>query len=186
VRDRLTLVSLGVVSMLFAGIARAAGPDTATVLRNLHEANQMQMAAGQIAKVQGQTVEVQTFGATLVEDHMATEKKVVALAAEENIDLRSSVPAPSDRMRQLTSVKGAAFDELFAAEMLLDSQKILAEAKTARDKTSDDRLKFLLEVTMPVLDAHHQRARALVDTFGPSAIGAEAAKRAAAKHRSAQ
>jgi len=173
--------SLGVVSMLFAGVARAAGPDTATVLRNLHEASQRQIAAGKIAKEHGQTVEVETFGGALVDDHRTFESRIVALAAEEKIDLRSSVPAPSDRMRSLSSVKGAAFDELFAAEMLLECQAILAEAKAARDKTSDDRLKFLLEVSMPVLDNHHQRARGLVDTFGPSAIGAEAAKRAAAK-----
>ena len=181
------LGSLGVALMIFAGVARAAGPDTATVLRNLHEANQMEIAAGKMAKEKGQTVEVQTFGATLVNDHTASDKKVVALAAEENIDLRTSVPVPSDRMRELTAVKGAAFDELFAAEMLLDHQKVLAEAKAARDKTSDDKLKFLLEVTIPVLDAHHQTARALVDTFGPSAIAAEAmAKRNAARPRPAQ
>ena len=137
------------VSILFAGIARAGSPDTATVLRNLHEASQRQIAAGKIAKEQGQTVEVQTFGGALVADHRTFEKRIVALAAE----------------------------------MLLECQKILAEAKAARDETSDDRLKFLLEVSMPVLDNHHQRARGLVDTFGPSAIGAEAAKHAAAKPR---
>jgi predicted outer membrane protein len=87
---------------------------------------------------------------------------------------------PRDQRRALGAAKDAAFDELFAAEMLEDQEKILAEAKSARDQTSDAKLKTLLEVTIPVLDAHHQRSRTLVDQFGPSAIAAAAAKK---RHR---
>ena len=180
-RDGLMIGSVGAVLTLAAGVAQGAGggADVATVLRNLHAANQMEIAAGKLAKEQGQTVEIQAFGATLVADHTAADKKVVALAAEKNIELPAQVatlPAEKRDMRALSSARGAAFDELFATEMLEDHQEVLAAAKAARDQTSDTKLKTLLEVTIPVLEAHQQTSQALVDLLGPSAI-------AAAKHR---
>jgi len=177
-RNGLMLGSVGAVLTLTSGMARSAetgGPDVATVLRNLHAANQMEIAAGKLAKEQGQTVEIQAFGATLVADHTIADKKVVALAAAKNIALPPQVTMPPDEereMRALTSARGAAFDELFAAEMLEDHQKVLAEAKVARDQTADNQLKILLEVTLPVLEAHQQTSQALVDRLAPAAAAA--------------
>ena len=177
-RDGLMLGSVGAVLALSAGVARGAdaeGPEVATVLRNIHGANQMEIAAGKLAKENGQTVEIQAFGATLVADHTAADEKVIALAAEKSVELPAQaamLPAEKRDMRALSSAKGAAFDELFAAEMLEDHQKVLAEAKAARDQTSDTKLKTLLEVTIPVLEAHQQTSQALVDLLGPSAIAA--------------
>jgi putative membrane protein len=133
-----------------------------------------------LAKEKGQTVEIQAFGATLIADHTSADKKVVALAAEKNIELPPQVPMPRDEkrdMRALSAAKGAAFDELFATEMLEDHQEVLAEAKAARDQTSDTKLKTLLEVTLPVLEAHQQTSQALVDLLGPSAIAAAKRRR---------
>jgi putative membrane protein len=175
--------SLGAVLMLSEPGAGAAGPDTATVLRDLHSANQMEIAAGTIAKQKGQTVQVQTFGGTLVSDHTTLDERVAALAAEEKIDLSTPAPMPRDEMHELTSAKGAAFDELFVMQMLEGHKKIVAEAKAVRDKTSDTKLKTLIEVSLPVLEAHLQISRTLVDEFVPSAIAAAAAKRTAAKRQ---
>jgi putative membrane protein len=182
-RDGLMIGSVGAVLTLTSGVAQSAGTegaDVATVLRNLHAANQMEIAAGKLAKEKGQTVEIQAFGATLVADHTSADKKVVALAAEKNIELPAQVPMPRDEkrdMRALSAAKGAAFDELFAAEMLADHQEVLADAKAARDQTSDTKLKTLLEVTLPVLEAHQQTSQALVDLLGPSAIAAAKRRR---------
>ena len=71
-RNGLMIGSVGAVLTLTAGVAQGAGADgadVATVLRNLHAANQMEIAAGKLAKEKGQTVEIQAFGATLVADH---------------------------------------------------------------------------------------------------------------------
>jgi predicted outer membrane protein len=186
VRNALMVGSLAAVLMSPGAGARGAGPDTATVLRDLHSANQMEITAGTMAKEKGQTVQVQTFGGTLVSDHTTLDRRVAALAAEENIDLSTPAPMPRDEMHELTSAKGAAFDAMFVMQMLESHQKIVAEAKAVRDKTTDTKLKTLIEVSLPVLEAHLQISRTLVDDFVPSAIAAAAAKRAAAKARPAQ
>lgn len=176
-RDGLMVGSLAGLLSLFPAVVRADGPDTAVVLRNLHDANQMEIAAGRLAKEKAQTVHIQTFGATLVTDHVAADRRVMALASEEKIDLPETPPMPPDDMRKLKSVAGAAFDELFAAEMLEGHEKVLAEARAARAQTSDAKLKDLLDVTIPMLENHEQTARALVDRLGPAAAAAAAAKR---------
>ena len=186
VRNGLMLGTLAAVLMFSGAGARGAEPDTAAVLRDLHNANQMEIAAGTIAKAKGQTVQVQTFGGTLVSDHTTLVRSVAELAAEEKIDLSTPAPMPRDEMHELTSANGAAFDAMFVMQMLEGHQKIVAEAKAVRDKTSDHKLKTLIEVSLPVLEAHLQISRNLVDDFVPSALAAAAAKRAAAKPRPAQ
>jgi len=177
-RNGLMLGSLAATLALFPAVGRSAEPDTATVLRDLHAANQMEIAAGELARDRAQTGHVQTFGATLVSDHRTADERVMALANAEKIDLSEVPPMPADEMRKLKAAKGPAFDELFAAQMLEGHDKVVAEAKAARDHTSDARLKELLEVTIPVLENHQQTARSLVNWFGPNAAAA-----AAAKHR---
>ena len=85
-------VSVGVAVLGLGGSARgAASPDTATVLGKLHHANQMEVAAGKLAEEKGQAKDVKSFGKTLVTDHTAADKKVMALAKAEKIEL----PAPA-------------------------------------------------------------------------------------------
>lgn len=178
------VVSIGVFTLLGAGAAQAAdkagSAQTAEVLTKLHHSNQMEVAAGKLAQEKGQSKDVKSYGKTLVTDHSAADKKVMALAKEEKIDLPADMPMP-DKMDKLKSASGADFDKMFASDMLEDHKKDVAEAKAARDATTDPKLKSLLTSTIPVLEKHQQIAQKLVDKLGPSASagGAKVAPTAA-------
>jgi putative membrane protein len=194
------VVSFGVVTVLSAGPARgadkaattpdkaAAAPDkaataqTAQVLTKLHQSNQMEIAAGKLAQEKGQSKDVKSFGKTLVTDHSAADKKVMALAKEEKIDLPAEAPPPG-KMDMLKNAPAADFDKMFASHMLEDHKKDIAEAKEARESTTDPKLKALLASTIPVLEKHRDIAQKLVDKLGPSASmgGGERAVPSAAK-----
>ena len=174
------VVSFGVVTVLYAGPAlcadkEAAAPSkdataqTAQVLSKLHQSNQMEVAAGKLAQEKGQSKDVKSFGKTLVTDHSAADKKVMALAKEEKIDLPAEVPIPADKMDMLKGATGAEFDKMFASHMLDDHKKDIADAKAARDTTTDAKLKALVAATIPVLEKHREIAQKLVDKLGPSA-----------------
>jgi putative membrane protein len=166
------VVSLGVFAALGAGPARAAdnpaAAQTAEVLGKLHHSNQMEVAAGKVAQEKGQAKDVKAFGKTLVTDHAAADKKVMALAKEEKIELPADMPMPAD-MDKMKSMSGAEFDKAFAAHMLEDHKKDIAEAKAARDSTTDAKLKTLLTATIPVLEKHRDTAQKLTEKLGPSA-----------------
>jgi len=167
-----TVVSIGVFTLLGAGTAQAADKaataQTAEVLGKLHHSNQMEIACGKLAQEKGQAKDVKAFGKTLVTDHSAADKKVMALAKEEKIDLPADMPMP-DKMDKLKAASGADFDKVFATDMLEDHKKDVAEAKAARDATTDAKLKALLTSTIPVLEKHREIAQKLVDKLGPSA-----------------
>jgi putative membrane protein len=177
------VVSFGAVTVLCAGPAssadkaatapaappKEASAQTAQVLTKLHQSNQMEIAAGKLAQEKGQSKDVKSFGKTLVTDHSAADKKVMALAKEEKIDLPAEVPVPAEKMDMLKGKSGADFDKMFASHMLEDHKKDIAEAKAARDSTTDAKLKALLTSTIPVLEKHEQIAQKLVDKLGPSA-----------------
>jgi putative membrane protein len=182
VKSCATVVSFGVFAVLGAGTARGADKEaaaqTAQVLSKLHHSNQMEIAAGKLAQEKGQSKDVKTFGRTLVTDHSAADKKVMALAKDEKIDLPADMPMPPDTMDKMKAASGAEFDKIFASHMLDDHKKDIADAKAARDTTADAKLKALLTSTIPVLEKHRETAQKLVDKLGPSSASTGGAKAA--------
>jgi putative membrane protein len=147
--------------LAFATPALAADPPaTADVLGKLHQSNQHEIAMGKLAQKNGQSKDVTKFGKMLVTDHTAADKKVVALAKQEKIDLPAPGPMKDDDMPKGT---GADFDASFGKSMVEDHKKDIAEATTARDGTSDDKLKKLLTAILPTLQKHEETAQHIVD-----------------------
>ncbi|HEX2660997.1 MAG TPA: DUF4142 domain-containing protein [Polyangia bacterium] len=167
-RFRLSYV-LPLFALLLGGAARAAdGPATSDVLAKLHESNQKEIAMGKVAQKNGQSKDVIKYGKTLVKDHSAADKKVIALAKKEKLELPTPPEAKHDDMG-----KGADFDSKFAKDMLEDHKKDVAEVTEARDKTQDEQLKKLLSDLLPTLQKHQDTAQHLVDTSGKDASGSK-------------
>jgi putative membrane protein len=138
----------------------ADAPSTADVLGKLHDSNQKEIAMGKLAQKNGQSKDVTNFGKMLVKDHGAADKKVVALAKQEKIELPAPTPMKDDDMPKGT---GAEFDTSFAKSMVDDHKKDIAEATTARDATTDAKLKKLLTDILPTLQKHEDTAQHIVD-----------------------
>lgn len=168
-----TLLALALAVSATAQDAQAGDsetpPQTELVLIKLHHANQMEVMAGKLALQKGRSKDVKTYGKRLVTDHSAADKKVMALAKDEKITLPKGPPMTDEMMDQLKSAPAADFDQLFAADMLEDHKKDIAEAKAARDRTTDGKLKALLASLIPVLEEHRDIAQRLTDKLGPSA-----------------
>jgi putative membrane protein len=143
-----------------AAVAAADSPPTADVLNKLHHSNMKEVEMGKLAQKNGESKQVRSFGDTLVKDHGAADKKVMALAKDENIELKAEKHEDMDDMAKLT---GKEFDAKFAKDMLEDHKKDVQEASDARDKTSDPKLKKLLTELVPTLKKHQSIAQKIVD-----------------------
>jgi putative membrane protein len=162
---RMTILRGGALAalLLSPAMAQAADPPaTNEVLGKLHQSNQKEIEMGKLAQKNGSAKEVKAFGAMLVKDHSAADKKVLALAKKEKIDLPAPAKPASDDMSGMA--KGTAFDEKFAQDMLDDHKKDVAEASAARDSTNDEKLKKLLTDVVPTLQKHQDTAQKLVDS----------------------
>jgi putative membrane protein len=152
------------------GSGRAAEPPpastTADVLGSLHQADQKEIQAGQIAQKDGQTKAVRDYGKMLVKDHTTADSKVAALAQKENVDLVAATPSPGPN-EMGTMASGPDFDKKFAQEMLDDHRKAIAALTAARDKTADPQLRKLLTDMLPTLEKHAAAAEKIIETeFG--------------------
>lgn len=132
---------------------------TADVLGRLHRSNLAEIELAKLALQRGSAPEIKGFGRALVKDHTSVEKKVIALAKAQKIELSSAVP-PTDASRL---PEGTGFDAAFARMMLDDHTKAVAEAQAARAATKDDNLRRLLDEILPVLQKHKESAQRLVD-----------------------
>jgi putative membrane protein len=147
-------------ALLFATAASAAdNPTAAEVLPKLHHSNQKEIEMGKLAQKNGQSKDVKSFGQMLVNDHTAADKKVQALAKQEKVDLTTADTSAQHEMIP----PGPDFDKKFATAMLDDHKKDVEEARTARDKTDDAKLKALLTGIVPTLEKHQEKAQKLVD-----------------------
>ena len=156
----LSLLAAGFLA-LSGGAAQAADPPApADVLSKLHQSNTHEIAMGKLAQKNGQSADVKKYGKMLVKDHGAADKKVVAFAKKEKLELPTTTDMKADHMDMGT---GAAFDSKFAEEMVEDHKKDIAEVTSARDSTTDDKLKKLLSDLLPTLEKHRDTAQKLVD-----------------------
>lgn len=152
--------------LLVADGTRAADatlpPVTADVLGHLHEANQKEIQAGEIAQKDGRSKAVKEYGKMLVKDHTAADKEVTDLAQSENVNLQSSTPAPGPNDMG-TMASGRDFDKMFAQEMLDDHRKAIAAVTEALNNTADPQLRKLLAALLPALQRHEAAAEKIID-----------------------
>jgi putative membrane protein len=152
-----------------SGVANAAGesPESGEILSKLHQSNLKEVEAGKLAQDKAQSKAVRDYGKMLVTDHQAADKKVVALAKQLKVELPETA-GPDARLDEVKQATGAAFDQKFVQAMVEDHRQDVDEAKEARDKTTDPKVKKLLTAIIPKLEHHLETAQKLAEST-PSA-----------------
>ena len=161
--------------ILMWGLALAAGwvmntglgwsadaPQTNTVLGKLHHSNTKEISLGRLGQRSARSRQVKDFADMLVDDDAAADRKIVALARQEGIDLDATTPPlnPSD----VASLKEAVdFDATFVKVLHDNQEDDLAQASAAHDATKDAKLRALLGEIIPAMRAHRDMAKIILD-----------------------
>ena len=155
------MIGLGTFLIVIAGVARAGDPPSASdVLAKLHTSNLTDIEAGKLAQDYGHSKATKDYGKMLVSDETSADKQVRSLAREESIDLSASTPVVgTNHLADLTA--GPAFDHRFARWAVDHQKERLAEVTSARDNTTDAKLKALLTGMLPTLEKHASLAESL-------------------------
>ncbi len=137
--------------------------DQATV-QKLHDANQMEIQMGSIAKEKGSTKAVREFGRQLIADHTAADRRLGEYLRRHGADLKTLATTTSvDADHDLLATKsGPDFDRTFALQMIADHTKVMTLVESARIETSDAQLRELFETLLPTLQAHKKTAQDIV------------------------
>jgi len=129
-----TFLLFGTATLLAISLANVSAKDKAgeTFLKKAIEGNFAEVSMGDLAQKNGQSDDVKSYGKLLSADHAAANQK--ALDAAKGLGMNppsgpnAKQSADHDKMSKMS---GAAFDKMFAAHMVADHQKDLAEYKKA-------------------------------------------------------
>ena len=147
----------------------------------LHQINQMEIKAGQLAQRHGESARVKQYAAQMVRDHQSADRQVMAYAKKHKIDigmqasakaenkLNATTPEAADdpamqaEMTRLESLKGAELDRAFLTAMVSGHDQAIAMVRSASAATSDRDLSGLLNQLLPTLQKHRDMAATLLN-----------------------
>jgi putative membrane protein len=144
----------------------------ADVLSQIHETDEAEIKVGSLAEKKGSTEDVRKYGKELAKDHSAADRKVIALAKEEGIELAPPAGASADLQKKenhngavaemLANVTGNTFDRDFLEAMRKDHEKDIANLTAVMNSTADPKLKNLIAELLPKLKHHQEMAEKLL------------------------
>jgi putative membrane protein len=115
---------------------------------------------GQLAQEKGTNESVKQFGQRMVEDHTKANDELNEAARKENVtlptDLDAKDKATYDALAQLS---GAAFDRVYARDMVRDHQEDIAEFNREAKGGQKEAIKSFAVGALPILNDHQKDAR---------------------------
>jgi putative membrane protein len=139
------------------------------VVAKVHEANQKEIELAQMALDRAESPRVKAYARKLLNDHQATDKKLLTYADQKALDrgkVEQTPPASKaddDAHARLLTATGADFDRQFITMMLDEHDKAIDLVKSAKDSVTDRQLRTFLASVLPKLEQHRKMARELAD-----------------------
>jgi putative membrane protein len=144
-------------------------PD-AKFYRDAAEGGMAEVAMGNLAQQKAQSPTVKDFGAQMVKDHSAANEKLKALAQSKNITLPANPSVDEmEAKSKLQVLSGQSFDKSYIQGMIKDHEEDIAEFKKEAASGQDPDARAFASATLPTLQAHLSRIRAIAADAGVSA-----------------
>lgn len=143
-------------------LSESLSPEEARLLNQLHTANQIEIAAGQLAAKNTTNPSINQFGTHLIQDHTADDRELVSLAKARGVTLSK----PSTReLATLRGLKGVEFDRAFVNTVLRDQQRNIGLVQSSLESNLPTvEVRQFLERTLTMLKMHRARAEQLLQS----------------------
>jgi putative membrane protein len=168
-----TSVLIAGASLMTASAVSAQSINDAQIASIVVTANQVDIDAGKLAQTKGSNADVKAFGKQMVTDHTGVNKQATALVTklkvtpEDNATSKSLKQGGEDNLKNLRSLKGAAFDKAYVDHEVAYHQAVLdAVDKTLIPNAKNEELKALLVKVRPAFVAHLEHAKHVQSTLG--------------------
>jgi len=143
-----------------AGTASLAGPDR-TFLMDALEGNQAEIQLAELAQRKASSEGVRELARTIHQHHEQASTKLTSIAT--NAAAANNTPALKPDHKQLhdrlSKLEGAAFDRMYASEMVKEHQKDIQKYQKASTQLKHAELKAYATETLPTLKKHLDMAR---------------------------
>jgi len=166
---------LGALWGIARGLPARAADGTAAVadsqlVATLHQVNQIEVQAGQLAQQNGSRPRVRRYGRTVIREHRRADQQLRQYARSSQMDVEVPPPvaalaelnATRKRLHNLQSLHGSVFDQDFADVTIQANERTIRLVNNGRRQTADRRLKAMLGQFALQLRQHQQMAGDLV------------------------
>jgi len=152
--------SLALLAALLASSAYAAEKPSQAFLKKAIEGNFAEIEMGKLAQQNGQNENVKKFGQMLSDDHSTANEKAIDVAKTIGVTPPDG-PNPKQKAdyNKMSKMSGAQFDRDFAAHMVADHEKDIAEYK--KEAKQADAAGAYAKDQIDVLQKHLQAAKSL-------------------------
>jgi putative membrane protein len=122
---------------------------------------------GKIAQEKSSSQSVKDFGAMMVSDHTAADKKLQAVASSKNIKLPTRPSAGQMAAKtKLEALSGDTFDRSYIKGMIKDHQDDIAMFKKEAASGQDPDAKAYAIATLPTLEKHLKAIESIATAAG--------------------
>ncbi len=153
--------------------AFAQGVTDAQIASIVVTANQVDIDAGKLAKAHATNPEVKAFAEQMITDHTGVNKqatdlvKKLGVKPEDNPTSQSLKTGGEKNIKDLSALKGAAFDKAYIDHEVAYHQQVLdALDKTLIPGAKNEELKSLLVKVRPAFEAHLAHAKKVQESVG--------------------
>jgi len=162
---KLSLIALA-SSLVLPVAASAQGINDAQIASIVVTANQVDIDAGNFAKSHAANAQVKQFAQQMVTDHTGVNKQATDLVTklgvtpEDNATAQSLKSGGAENVKNLSGLKGAAFDRAYVDHEIAYHQQVLDALDTTLIPSAQNaELKALLVKVRPAFVAHLEHAK---------------------------
>jgi putative membrane protein len=146
-------------------MSRRASSDGSAFLRVAGQDGRAEVALAELAATRAQSPDVKAYATRLRRDHEKANAELETIARQMNVTVSEPSTAQQDVKRRLQGLSGAEFDRAYIQQMVEDHEKAVAAFTTA-SKGAGAEVKAFAAKTLPTLQAHLTRAKALARQLG--------------------
>jgi putative membrane protein len=139
--------------------------DGRAFLRVAGQDGRAEVALAELAATKAQSPDVKAYADRLRRDHEKANAELETIAGQMKVTVSDPSTAQQDVKRRLQGMSGAAFDRAYIQQMVQDHEKAVAAFSTA-SKGTDGQVKDFAARTLPTLQEHLSRAKALERQLG--------------------
>jgi putative membrane protein len=144
-----------------------ASSQDATYLRQAHQSNLAEIAAGQTAEQKGNSAAVRALGQRLVTDHTALDQSLRQVATRLGVSLPATPDARQQMLaQQYATATGEAFDRLFVSTQIDGHAQAMQAGNTELSRGTSDTVKLAARSAAPVMSAHAGLLKQAADALG--------------------
>jgi putative membrane protein len=162
----LLTLALSSAAVCFAADAMVKKADK-SFMKDAYQAGLAEIKFAELAGGKTANPDVKAFAAQMATDHAKANDELKALADTKKVELPTDPSLIAQGKLKLADAKsGADFDKAYAADMVSDHEKVVAEFEKESSKAVDPDVKAFATKTLPVLQGHLSMAQDLQNKVG--------------------